>query len=59
LPQAGDQQRHFLQMEGGGLDVSDARRLKALEDENAKLNKAASEAMPDKRHAQRCRFKKW
>ena len=28
----------------GGLDVSDARRLKALEDENAKLKKLLAEA---------------
>ena len=31
----------------GGLDVSDARRLKALEDENAKLKKLLAEAMLD------------
>ncbi|TDX22236.1 putative transposase [Rhodovulum visakhapatnamense] len=31
----------------GGLEVSDARRLKALEDENAKLKKLLAEQMPD------------
>src|SRR3954466_3798896 len=31
----------------GGLDVSDARRLKALEDENAKLKKLRAERMPN------------
>ena len=31
----------------GGLDVSDARRLKALEDENAKLKKLLADAMLD------------
>ena len=31
----------------GGMDVSDARRLKVLEDENAKLNKLLAEAMLD------------
>ena len=31
----------------GGLDVSDARKLKALEDENAKLKKLLAEAMLD------------
>ena len=31
----------------GGPDVSDARRLKALEDENAKLKKLLAEAMLD------------
>lgn len=29
----------------GGLDVSDAKRLKALEDENAKLKKLLAEQM--------------
>lgn len=29
----------------GGMDVSDARRLKVLEDENAKLKKLVAEAM--------------
>ncbi len=31
----------------GGLDVSEARRLRALEDENAKLKKLLAEAMLD------------
>src|SRR5215467_1563991 len=31
----------------GGLEVSDARRLKALEDENAKLKKLLAEVMLD------------
>lgn len=31
----------------GGMDVSDARRLKALEDENAKLKKLLAETMLD------------
>ena len=31
----------------GGMDVSDARRLKALGDENAKLKKLLAEAMLD------------
>jgi putative transposase len=31
----------------GGLDVSDARRLKTLEEENAKLKKLLAEAMLD------------
>ena len=31
----------------GGLEVSDARRLKALEDENAKLKKLLAEPMLD------------
>ena len=31
----------------GGMDVSDAKRLRALEDENAKLKKLLAEAMLD------------
>ena len=31
----------------GGLDVSDAKRLKSLEDENGKLKKLLAEAMLD------------
>ena len=31
----------------GGLEMSDAKRLKALEDENAKLKKLLAEAMLD------------
>ena len=31
----------------GGLEVSDARRLRSLEDENAKLKKLLAEAMLD------------
>lgn len=31
----------------GGVDVSDARKLKALEDENAKLKKLLADAMLD------------
>jgi putative transposase len=49
LPQARDQQRDILQVEAkyGGLNVSDAKRLKSLEDENAKLKKLLAEAMLD------------
>jgi putative transposase len=31
----------------GGMDVSDARRLKALEDENARLKRMLADAMLD------------
>ena len=31
----------------GGMTVSEAKRLKALEDENAKLKKLLAEQMPD------------
>ena len=32
----------------GGMDVSDARKLRALEDENGKLKKLLAEAMLDR-----------
>jgi len=43
----------------GGLDVSDARRLKALEDENAKLKKLLAEAMLDNAMLKDITAKKW
>lgn len=43
----------------GGLDISDARRLKALEDENAKLKKLLAEAELDKAMLKDIAAKKW
>lgn len=43
----------------GGLEVSDARRLKALEDENAKLKKLLAEAMLDNAMLKDVTSKKW
>ena len=43
----------------GGLQVSDARRLKALEDENAKLKKLLAEAMLDNAVLKDINAKKW
>jgi putative transposase len=43
----------------GGLDVSEARRLKALEDENAKLKKLLAEAMLDNAMLKDIASKKW
>ena len=43
----------------GGLDVSDARRLRALEDENAKLKKLLAEAMLDNAILKDVAAKKW
>ena len=43
----------------GGLDVSDARRLRALEDENAKLKKLLAEAMLDNAMLKDITSKKW
>jgi putative transposase len=43
----------------GGLDVSDAKRLKALEDENAKLKRLLAEAMLDNAMLKDIASKKW
>jgi putative transposase len=43
----------------GGLDVSDAKRLKTLEDENAKLKKLLAEAMLDNAMLKDIATKKW
>ncbi len=43
----------------GGMDVSDARKLKALEDENAKLKKLLAEPMLDNAMLKDVASKKW
>ena len=43
----------------GGLDVSDAKRLKALEDENAKLKKLLAETMLDNAIVKDINNRKW
>jgi putative transposase len=43
----------------GGMDVSDAKRLKALEDENAKLKKLLAESMLDASALRELLGKKW
>ncbi len=43
----------------GGLDVSDARRLKILEDENRKLKKLLAETMLDIAMLKELNSKKW
>jgi putative transposase len=43
----------------GGLEVSDAKRLKALQDENAKLKKLLAEAELDKAMLKEIASKKW
>jgi putative transposase len=43
----------------GGLDVSEARRLKALTDENARLKKLLAEAMLDNAVLKDIASKKW
>jgi putative transposase len=43
----------------GGLEVSDAKRLKTLEDENTKLKKLLAEAMLDNAMLKEIAVKKW
>jgi putative transposase len=43
----------------GGLEVSDARRLKTLEDENARLKRLLAEAMLDNAVLRDVAGKKW
>jgi putative transposase len=43
----------------GGLEVSEAKRLKALEDENSKLKKLLAEAMLDNAMLKDIASKKW
>jgi putative transposase len=43
----------------GGLELSDAKRLKALEDENAKLKKLLAEVILDKVMLKDVASKKW
>lgn len=43
----------------GGMTVSDAKRLKALEDENAKLKKLLAETMLDNAMLKDIASKKW
>ncbi|BAE49715.1 transposase [Paramagnetospirillum caucaseum] len=43
----------------GGMEVSEAKRLKALEDENARLKKLQAEAMLDNAVLKEISSKKW
>jgi putative transposase len=43
----------------GGMDVSDAKRLRALEDENGKLKKLLAEAMLDNAILKDVNSRKW
>lgn len=43
----------------GGMDVSEAKRLKALEDENAKLKKLLAESLLDASALRELLAKKW
>jgi putative transposase len=43
----------------GGMDVSDAKKLRALEDENGKLKRLLADAMLDNRALKDLLSKKW
>jgi len=43
----------------GGMEASDAKRLKALEDENAKLKRLLAETMPGNAMLKDIAAKKW
>ena len=43
----------------GGMDVSEARKLRALEDENAKLKRLLADAMLDNSALKELLSKKW
>ena len=43
----------------GGMDVSDAKRLRSLEDENRKLKKLLAESMLDQAALKELLTKKW
>ena len=61
MPQARHQHATFYKYKAkfGGMEVSDARKLKALEDENAKLKKLLAEAMLDNAMLKDVAAKKW
>jgi putative transposase len=49
MPQARAVERDVLRVEGqvGGLEVSDAKRLRALEEENGRLKRLLADTMLD------------
>ena len=57
----GSARRRFFKWKSkfGGLEVSEARRLKTLEDENAKLKKLLAQAMLDNAMLKDVAAKKW
>jgi putative transposase len=50
---------HNWKAKYGGMDVSEARKLKALEDENARLKKLLADAMLDNSALKDLLGKKW
>ena len=61
MPPARRERRDLLQVEAkyGGLEVSDARRLRQLEDENTKLKRLLADAMLDNAMLKEINSKKW
>jgi putative transposase len=62
VPQARDQRRNIAttgRPNYGGLEVSEAKRLKGLESENAKLKKLLADAMLDNAALKDLLTKKW
>ena len=55
----GISQGTFYKSKYGGMEPSDAKRLKALEDENAKLKKLLAEQMLDNAMLRDVNSKKW
>lgn len=54
-----EQSYYLWRRKFGGMDVSDAKRLKALEAENAKLKKLLAEAMLEREVTREVLRKKW
>ena len=50
---------HLWRSKFGGLEVSEAKRLKALEQENARLKKLLAEALPEQEVTREALRKKW
>lgn len=61
MPQARDQPGDVLSVEAkfGGLEVSEARRLRTLEGENARLKRLLADAMLDNAVLKDIAAKKW
>jgi putative transposase len=61
VPEARDVGGNALQWKSkfGGMDISDAKRLKALEEENGKLKKLLAESMLDASALRELLAKKW